>query len=72
MNFSVSYKEHYAVVIYMSLIKFSNFGNNKRLAYVMYTNGTKIIDYIYIYKCVNSQNKRVLFVIYIFSIHRNI
>jgi len=71
MNFNALHKEHYAVVIYMSLIQFSNFGNNKPLAYAMYTNWTKIIDYIYNSKYVNSQNKTVLFVIYIFSFHRN-
>jgi len=37
----------------------------------MYTNGTKITDYSYTSKYVNSLNKTVLFVIYIFSIHRN-
>jgi hypothetical protein len=71
MNFSAVHEEHYAVVIYMTLTQFSNFGNNKRLAYVLYTNGTKIIGSIYTSKRVNSQNKTVLFVIYTFSIHRN-
>ena len=72
MNFSALHKEHYAVVIYMSLIQFSNFGSKNHLAYAMFTNETKIINYIYTSKYASSQNKTASFVIYIFSIHRNI